>query len=325
MLSVISSKSPLVSVVMPAYNCERYVKQAIDSIINQTYENWELLVSDDCSNDKTRKIIDSYKDQRIKCYHNSINMGYLKTWNKLIALSRGEFITFQDADDWSSPNRIEIMLEFLCANPKIDVCGSNCFRVDVRGNIVADLSFPKNHDAIFQAMPKHFFFVGSALMIKRIVYKTIGGYNVFFDRIGAEDLYWAYLIMEKYQMGNIPQVLYYYRNNPNSLSGNMANNPSKINIGNIISFLIEDRKNRNTDYLQEGKIVELHQMLTNLNKPFLDDVSYYYYYVAKRSFYEGKKIVALKLMCRAILKRPFKWSYYKDLHYFYTHRDSSNE
>ena len=90
---------------MPAYNCEKYIHQAIDSVLNQTHINFELLIADDCSTDTTKQIIDSYKDPRIKTFHNNINLGYLKASNKLFSLCKGSYITFQDADDTSELNR----------------------------------------------------------------------------------------------------------------------------------------------------------------------------------------------------------------------------
>lgn len=317
--------TPLISVVMPAYNCEKYIRQAIDSIIGQTYSNWELLIADDASTDTTRKIIDSYTDIRIKVFHNEQNIGYLKIWNKLMALTTGDYITFQDADDWSETNRFEIMVEYFNQHQEIDVIGSNYRHVTSQGVIRKESCFPQTHNEILQAIPRQFLFVGSALMIKRRIYQMIGGYHEFFNRMGNEDYYWTYLILEKFKMVNLPHVLYNYRFNPESVSGNIANNPSKLHVGEILTFLIEDRKKRATDFLQEGKITELQQMLDELNKPFLNDTSYYYYYVAKRRFYEGHKRMALKLMCRAIFENPWKWSYYKDLHYFCTHKINPNE
>ncbi|MBL7917984.1 MAG: glycosyltransferase family 2 protein, partial [Bacteroidia bacterium] len=68
----------LISILMPAYNCEKFVKQAIESVLDQSYSNFELLIADDCSTDQTKKVIDSYSDQRIKKFHNQVNLGYLK-------------------------------------------------------------------------------------------------------------------------------------------------------------------------------------------------------------------------------------------------------
>ncbi len=120
-----SSIEPLVSVIIPAYNCERFIIQSLDSIINQTYQNLEIIVCDDASKDKTRKIIDSYSDPRIKRFHNEYNMGYLITWNKLMAFATGEYITFQDADDVSDTKRIEILLKAFYNFPEISAVGSN--------------------------------------------------------------------------------------------------------------------------------------------------------------------------------------------------------
>jgi hypothetical protein len=165
-------------------------------------------------------------------------------------------------------------------------------------------------------MPQQFHFIGSALMIKKEVYESIGAYHTFFNRMGAEDLYWVYLIMEKYKMCNVPDSLYYYRFNEHSVTGNIANNPSKINVPIILDYLINQRRAIGTDDLENGKIKELQKMLGDLNKPFETDSSYYYYYVAKRRFYEGHKQLSIKLIKKAILKSPLKFQYYKDYLYF---------
>src|ERR1700752_3454291 len=127
-------KVSLVSVIMPAYNCEKYVKKAIDSILNQTYSNFELLIADDCSKDSTKNIIDSYTDNRIKRFHNETNMGYLQASNKLFKECEGDFITFQDADDYSAPNRLELLISFLEKNSSYSCVGSNVIKVDDSDN-----------------------------------------------------------------------------------------------------------------------------------------------------------------------------------------------
>ena len=98
---------PLISVVMPAYNVERYIEKSINSILDQSYPNVEILVADDASTDKTKAIIDGYTDARIKRFHNESNQAYLKTCNKLMSLAKGQFLAFQDADDFSHVQRFE--------------------------------------------------------------------------------------------------------------------------------------------------------------------------------------------------------------------------
>jgi hypothetical protein len=110
--------------------------------------------------------------------------------------------------------------------------------------------------------------------------------------------------------------LYYYRFNPNSVSGNLSNNPSKINSGKILNFLIEQRKLTGADWLSENKELELEKKLILLNQPFTDDYSYFFYFLAKRRFYEGHKKIALKYLLQGIRRKPFRLRYYRDFFYF---------
>jgi glycosyltransferase involved in cell wall biosynthesis len=308
--------NPLVSILMPAYNCKNFVNQAIDSIINQTYENWELLIADDASSDKTKEIINAYSDKRIKRFHNGINLGYLQTWNKLIQLASGEYITFQDADDYSSLNRIEKLVNTLDKNQDLGLVGSNCKFITDEGLEVSTTNFPLKHEIIFNEIPSKFHFIGSAIMIRKEVFDQIGGYHLFFDRMGAEDHYWMYLILEKYKMVNLSDSLYYYRFNENSVTGNISNNPSKLNVPIILEHLIKQRRSSGIDDLQKGNHVSVQDLLANLNKPFIQDRSYYFYFVAKRRYYEGYKKLALSNLWEAIKHNPFNIEYYRDFIYF---------
>ena len=113
---------PLVSVVLPVYNAENYLKEAIDSILNQTYENFELIVIDDGSKDHSLEIISNYKDKRIKVLDNEKNHGIVYTLNKGIENSTGKYILRMDADDISLPDRIEKQVEFMERHPDIGIC-----------------------------------------------------------------------------------------------------------------------------------------------------------------------------------------------------------
>ncbi len=100
----------LVSVVIPAYNCEIYIAQAIRSVLAQTEQNFEIVIVDDASSDKTVEIIRSFSDQRISLYLNEQNRGVSHTRNEAFRMARGEWIALLDADDWYAPERIEKML-----------------------------------------------------------------------------------------------------------------------------------------------------------------------------------------------------------------------
>ena len=108
-----SENPPLVSVVMPAYNCEKYIVEAIKSVLAQTYENWELLVLDDWSKDNTLQIIKQFsqKDSRIKVIPNGKNMGVSATRNRGIEFASGDWIAFLDSDDMWKPSKLEKQLK----------------------------------------------------------------------------------------------------------------------------------------------------------------------------------------------------------------------
>ena len=103
----------LVSVIMPAYNAEKTINRSLNSILEQSYSNFELFIIDDCSSDKTLQIINSYNDERIILIKNDKNLGAPKSRNKAIEKARGEFICFQDADDEWHLNKIQMQVDFL--------------------------------------------------------------------------------------------------------------------------------------------------------------------------------------------------------------------
>lgn len=118
-------KSGLISVVMSNYNTpEEYLREAIESILNQTYSDFEFIIVDDCSTDNSLEIIESYRDPRIVIIKNEKNLGLTKSLNRAIKSAKGEFIARMDADDISMLERFEKQVEFMKNNPSVIVCGS---------------------------------------------------------------------------------------------------------------------------------------------------------------------------------------------------------
>ncbi|MCK4918257.1 MAG: glycosyltransferase family 2 protein [Candidatus Pacebacteria bacterium] len=124
MQQITTNKKPVVTVLMPVYNGEKYLKEAINSILNQTFNDFEFLIINDGSTDKSEEIICSYKDLRIKLINNEVNLGIIKSLNKGIDLAKGKYIARMDADDISLPKRLEIQVKFMDKNPRIGIAGS---------------------------------------------------------------------------------------------------------------------------------------------------------------------------------------------------------
>jgi len=117
-------KIPRLTVIMPAYNAEKFLEESISSILKQTFSDFELLIGDDGSTDRTMEIIRSFSDERIIVIRNEKNLGIANTLNRLIEASRGEYIARQDSDDISLPKRLEKQVDFLDKNPEIGLCGT---------------------------------------------------------------------------------------------------------------------------------------------------------------------------------------------------------
>ena len=110
----------LVSIITPAYNASKYIKETIESVLNQTYDNWELIIINDGSTDDTEKIVNSFKDRRIKLISQK-NMGVSAARNRGLSEAKGEFITFLDADDILPPKSLEVRVKYLKENSNIDL------------------------------------------------------------------------------------------------------------------------------------------------------------------------------------------------------------
>lgn len=114
--------TPLISVLIPTYNSELYIKDTLESILNQTYKKLEIIVIDDASTDRTVQLVKKYKDKRIKLFINDNNLGISGNMNKGIKLSNGKYLAIMDADDWSYPYRIEEQVQLMEKNPEVVLC-----------------------------------------------------------------------------------------------------------------------------------------------------------------------------------------------------------
>src|SRR4030067_740036 len=144
---------PKVTVLMPVYNGEKYLKEAIDSVLAQTLKDFEFLIINDCSTDKTQEILESYRDTRIRLFRQS-NKGLTRSLNKGIQLSRGEYVARMDADDIALPERLEKQVTFFEKRPEIGVVGS--FHSEVSASLHKSIvkKFPSDDSTIRKMLIK---------------------------------------------------------------------------------------------------------------------------------------------------------------------------
>jgi glycosyltransferase involved in cell wall biosynthesis len=243
------------SIIIPAYNAENYVQQSVNSILNQTRGDFEILIADDGSRDNTKKLIDEMSDTRIKKHHNDKNQGYLKTCNKLMALAKGDFLVFQDSDDLSAPNRLEEQYEFIRQN-NLDACGTWVQRIDSHGNNTTLEQLPINiNEGLAEGK---FNFVAGTFMVHRYLIDSVGLYHSYFDRIGFEDYYWTVLIAFNFRIQNLPLPLYMYRENFESVSNNFSTLDKEFSFRSVL-YLLNQKLAGLTDYLEENKEKKLKE------------------------------------------------------------------
>lgn len=303
------SDKPLVSVIISAYNVEKYIEEAVRSILNQEYENLEIVIADDGSSDRTRIIIDLLDDSRIKRFHNESNMGLLHTWNKLLPLTKGSYITFQDGDDVSLPGRIEHLVSFLESNREIGLCGTNFIRYFGNWGLYQVSDYPlKDVDIRAEFKVGNVPFNGTRVMIRREVYHSVGGFREFFKGLAAEDFDWILRISEKYQVANIPDVLYEYRYFKRSASKNSLASPvERIFVSKIIFFLADQRDKYGYDSIDKNELDRIQDFL----KPYYlqlekDKTNYLRYNRVFSNALANKDFVAVaSLFINRIIQYPF--------------------
>lgn len=197
---------PKVSVIMPVYNCEQYVGEAIESILNQTFPDFELLIIDDASSDSTVSIIKNYSDSRLKLIEKPKNSGYTNSLNYGLSIARGEYIARMDGDDISLPERFEKQIAFLNENREIALCGS-LFTIIGTKTIV---HVPENHSEIRLTLLSHCCFGHPTIMMRK---EILDQFSFHYDtsREPAEDYdLWSKLSVVT-KLHNIQEVLVDYR------------------------------------------------------------------------------------------------------------------
>ncbi len=180
-----SLQKGLVSVIIPLYNVERYVEEAIKSIQNQSYKNIEIIVIDDASTDNTYQILKriAERDNRIKLYKNQRNLKIVKTLNYALTLANGEYIARMDGDDISQLDRIERKVRFLMENKEFDLVGCSVKAIDIEGNIIGKTVYYSNSDLLLRTL-KYSTPVAHIWLARRNVYNKLNGYR---ELPGVED------------------------------------------------------------------------------------------------------------------------------------------
>ncbi len=204
------AKNPKVSLVMKVYNGEKYLREAMESILSQTFTDFEFLIIDDGSKDSSAEIVRSYQDKRIRFLQNEKNMGLCATQNRVIEEARGEYIAVMDCDDISYPTRFEKQVKYLDEHPEVMMCGS--FRNDIVDGKESPFQQIMNleHSTLgFSLFFGNMFFTHSSIMFRSAQYHEEGlSYGA---APIAEDYGIIIEMAKRYEVALIPERLIAYR------------------------------------------------------------------------------------------------------------------
>ncbi|MEI7423468.1 MAG: glycosyltransferase family 2 protein [Prolixibacteraceae bacterium] len=261
---------PEISVIMPVYNAESYLKESIQSILNQTYTNFELIICDDGSTDRSLEIIQAFRDERIRVIRNEQNLGIPLTLNRLIEACLGKYIARQDSDDISLPKRLEKQARFLEKNPQVGLCGTNF------------ITF--GHKNIRRLMPQKDEEIRAFLLINNpicqptiMVRKTCltKPYDQAYDL--SEDYAHGYELSKITKLANLPDVLLKYRWHGTNISLTkeqiMIENANQIRANifrETLGYDITEQETRLLRLATDSNLTDLNQLV--LLEKFLKNI-----------------------------------------------------
>lgn len=227
--------NPEISVVMSVYNAEKYIHASIESILNQSFSNFEFLIVNDGSTDLTFFEIKKFAeiDSRIKVI-NQENIGLTKSLIKAIKMSKGQYIARMDADDVSSINRFCLQLSYMKKNQNVGMLGSCVKIIDANGKKILNKKLPKSNKIIRKRLQYGNQFVHGSVMFTRDIYFAAGGYDENFRYSQDYDLWLRISKLSK--CANFPKYLYYLRVHHHSIS----NKKSDAQLGFAVDAIMKN-------------------------------------------------------------------------------------
>lgn len=235
-MSHLNNKKPLISVILPVYNAEKYLVEALESLRYQTYPHFEVIAIDDGSTDNSYRILKQFEkiDARFRIYKNAKNLNIANTLNRGIKLAKGRFIARMDADDIALPNRFTQQITFLKDHPNVVVLGGQCKTMDVSGKLIGRKLFPVSDKQIRESLYTSNPIQHPTIMIdKALLPKDFGWYNPQLPPAEDYDLFFRIGQYGKYH--NLPKFLLIYRQ---YLGSNTFKNPVEtFNVTRKVRFL----------------------------------------------------------------------------------------
>lgn len=209
---------PKISVIVSTFNGERYIRETIAALLAQTLADFELIVSNDGSTDRTTDVLRSFEDKRLTVIESKQNRGIAESQNRAISLARGEYIALQDHDDISVPGRLERQLAFLEEHHDIDLVGSGCIVIDEEGKLTGEWTVRVSDIDLKWSLLIHNPFLHTSLMIRRAALSSLAAYSTDAQFNYAEDYEFLSRFAVTHAVANIPEPLVKWREHESQAS-----------------------------------------------------------------------------------------------------------
>lgn len=249
----------LVSVIMPVYNGEKFIKYAIESMLNQTYENWELILINDASEDASMKIAEKYKDLRIRRYANSYNRGIAYTRNLGLSLCRGKYICLLDDDDVFQEDKLKAQVDYLEENPQIDMLGGRTAWINELGEMISPISnvYLINEEIKAFALLKNPFWNCEVMFRSSMIRK----YRYFYKdhMYGMEDYHFWVRYLAKCKAANLNTLVLLHRKSY-GMETKRVSRDYKVDKERIFNFLRAFSLNLNGIFICDEKLHLLNRI-----------------------------------------------------------------
>jgi glycosyltransferase involved in cell wall biosynthesis len=258
--------NPLVTVYIPVYNGEKYIAEAINSVLSQTYPHFELIVVNDGSTDNTLQLLSGFKDERIRIIDLKENRGNCAASNVALKQAKGKYIARMDADDVSLPQRIEKQVTYMELYPDVLLSGTFLQLMNEKGKLSEDVweYYLRDSDIKIDFLFRSAVIQGTSIIRKEVIDKPGLLYDETNKASYAEDFDFFYRISQVGKLGNIPEILLHYRRHEENITKKLKTRAAELKAGNFKRVLVD------LGFNEEEIDIESHLFLTGLNTSSLN-------------------------------------------------------
>jgi len=294
---------PQLTLIMPAFNAAPFIEEAIESLLHQTFTDFELWLADDGSTDATRAKMNLFQDSRIKRFYFNENRGRVVRMNEMVPLVETDYVGITDADDVSHPSRLQKQMALLNQKPEVAMCGTSYWAMDENGRLIRLMSLSDDYAHIREAnlvMPQ---FHGPTTIFRTHTVRELDEFYRLYFRKNMADTDLAARVVDQFPSVNLKEPLYYYRILKTSVSRREFSFHFAM-IDRTILFLSKQRRASGLDSLQKSDTTELEKFVKEWEVIYAADTSRLYREAAFYHLYWGVTGKALINAWQAFSKRP---------------------